>query len=334
MRSSEVAWQHWSLAVAKVREYQLEISLFSGMIASTCLITGAAMTVLVNPNVGQQLTPVSLLKPGSLPEGGFSAVGKAIRGFRGPLKIEIVQGGGANLEPSAHPLATIVAPAEFQPQLAEAMTERNTQLLTYALGAAGAMLVLGRLAPHLPVWPKRRQPLGERLASVPVEVLPAHPLAVKLAVKPEPVNVARNRIRRIVPMSALYPEAQGVTALSLLPDRSALRPTNRPTGWAAPTNGLGFAPGGAMLPAQQQTSQPASLQTSQPVSQPVSQNRPRNLAKNSARKPAQTHVQTPVPNLAQPPSLTEAAIAPPSTGLPDWLVSLDVRQQQPLTSLL
>jgi hypothetical protein len=199
MRVAFPTLQSWSPTLEKLHPHRAELALVGGMLTSLFLITGAAFSVLVNPNLGEKIIPVSLLKSGPMPNGGISAVGDALLQLSRPLNIEVVAGEGPSQPATA---VKIVSPAEFQPQLLNAAQSKGMRLLWMTLAAGGALVAVVRFSPALSsLGPKRRQPLGKRLASV---TLPDHPLSIKHTIAPpETAPQPKPRARRVVPVTAL-----------------------------------------------------------------------------------------------------------------------------------
>ncbi|NJR67222.1 MAG: hypothetical protein HC771_00100 [Synechococcales cyanobacterium CRU_2_2] len=301
MRVAFPTFQFCSTTVEKLRLHRVECVLVSGMVTSLCLMTGIACGVLFNPNLGEKIRPVSLLKPGSVPESGISAMGDALLELSKPLRIEVVAGEGPSQPATA---VTIVSPAEFQPRLVEAAQMKGVRLLWITLAAGGALVAVVRLGPALPLGPKRRQPLGERLASV---SLPDHPLSIKHTLAPPVEPQPKPRTRRVVPVTALgeMPARResglpasgvitGVTTVVMTANVSGPEPNYRYSVTPAKPSSLDSAPPeGATTKSSPQPSQPRILRV-QPQHQP-------RLDRSNT---------------------------------PDWLKNLDLRQQTPINSLL
>lgn len=315
MRVAFPTFQFCSTTVEKLRLHRVECVLVGGMVTSLCLVTGVACGVLFNPNLGESIRPVSLLKPGSVPEGGISAMGDALLELSKPLRIEVIAGEGPSQPATA---VTIVSPAEFQPQLVAAAQTQGVRLLWMTLAAGGALVTMVRLGPALPLGPKRRQPLGERLASV---SLPDHPLSIKHTLAPPVEPQPKPRTRRVVPVTALgeLPARResglsvsgsrvitGVTTVVMTANVSGPEPTYRYSVAPAKPSSLGSAPPeGATTQSSPQPSQPRILRV-QPQPQPQPQPRPQPRPQSR----------------------------PDRSNTPDWLKNLDLRQQTPINSLL
>lgn len=290
--------------IDKLRSHRIELALIGSMVTGICLVSGAAFSVLTNPNLGQTLTPVSLLKPGAIQKKSISTMGDALLELSKPLRIEVV----STPSPSQTSTAlTIVSPAEFQPQLLQQTHEKGIRLLLITLIAGGGLSIAARLAPSLPIWPQRRRPLGERLDKSAVST---HPLSVKQASiprSPRPNNkrkLSKLRPKRAVPMSAIDGAALAsvVTPFGNLKTVTPSSPKR-----VVMTAHVGLA--SAQVRASQRTTQPSH---------------------NSGT--------TVIPTLANsviPPANSMAhSVSPTQSSSPAWLNELDMRQQAPIGSLL
>ncbi len=273
------------------------------MVTGICLVSGAAFSLLTNPNLGQKLTPVSLLKPGAIQKKSISTMGDALLELSKPLRIEVV----STPTPSqASTALTIVSPAEFQPQLLQQTHEKGVRLLLLTLAAGGVLTATARVAPNLPIWPQRRKPLGERLDKSAVST---HPLSVKPASIPSSPrlgsqqNLSQLRPKRAVPMSAINKTA--------VPSVVSPFGSLKAVGAKSPKGVVMTAHVGRVTPQVQPGRRTKPHPNSGTTVIPA-------LA-NSVVRPA-----NPAPHSA----------SPAQASAPAWLNDLDMRQQAPIGSLL
>ncbi len=352
MRVAFPTLQSWSPTVEKLHPHRAELALAGGMLTSLFLVTGAAFSLLVNPNLGEKIIPVSLLKSGPMPNGGISAVGDALLQLSRPLNIEVVAGEGPSQSATA---VKIVSPAEFQPQLLDAAQSQGIRVLWMTLAAGGALVAVVRFSPALSsLGPKRRQPLGKRLASV---TLPDHPLSIKHTIAPpETASQPKPRARRVIPVTALVevseqrigrPRTSNLTSGLKIgsTQNSGTTTVVMTANLSEPEPTYGYFSGRAAIAP---TSSPlkSAVVKSTPVKPTPTKS---NLGQQPHRRPTQA-VPTADKTVSSPPRVLKVQpqhapqnapqnpqqnLAQPSRpNTPDWLKSLDMRHQTPINALV
>ncbi len=155
------------LAWAKKR--QPELSLLTGMTLASILISGAAIAVLLNPNLGQTLTYKPLIDDETLAASHRISLGEQLLGqVARVLEIEIIETQGPEIgrHSAAAPAMTIVAQADKAAPMPEADLTVGLKVMVVAAGAGLGFTGLMRLVPLIPfsaLGPQRRQPLSQRL---------------------------------------------------------------------------------------------------------------------------------------------------------------------------
>jgi len=209
------------LAWLKVRKP--ELALLLGMTSASVLVAGAALAVLLSPNLGQKLTYDPLIDEATLAANTRSSLGEQILGqVARVLEIEIIetQGPGVGHRRRPVPSMVIVAQADQAVAMPEADLAVGLRAMVLAAGVGLGVTGLMRLMPRIPfsaLGPRRRQPLSQRLTATEVADQPLAPVVASSAA----------RATRTITSGALIPGA--LNSLAVPPfGEEVSRPGNSP----------------------------------------------------------------------------------------------------------
>ncbi len=158
-----------------------ELALMAGMSFVTLAVSGAALSVLLSPHLGQAITYEPLIDDATLAASRRITLGEQLLGqVARVLEIEIVETQGPEVGHRSRtvPAMTIVAQADKAAPMPEADLTVGLKAMVIAagvgLGVTGLMRLLPLLPPLPPMGKQRRQPLAQRLKPT---VGGTHPLA-------------------------------------------------------------------------------------------------------------------------------------------------------------
>jgi len=175
--------------LAWVKGRKPELALLLGMTSASFLVSGAALAVLLSPNLGQKLTYDPLIDEATLAENTRSSLGEQLLGqVARVLEIEIVetQGPGVGHRRRPVPSMVIVAQADQAVAMPEADLAVGLRAMVLAAGVGLGVTGLMRLMPRIPfsaLGPRRRQPLSQRLTATEVTDQPLAPVVASRAAR-------------------------------------------------------------------------------------------------------------------------------------------------------
>lgn len=162
-----------------------ELALMAGMGLVTLVVSGAALSVLLSPHLGQTITYEPLIDDATLAASRRISLGEQLLGqVARVLEIEIIETQGPEVGHRSRnvPAMTIVAQADKAAPMPEADLAVGLKAMVIAAGVGLGVTGLMRLLPLLPPLPslgkQRRQPLAQRLKPTVGETHPLAPRAV------------------------------------------------------------------------------------------------------------------------------------------------------------